>query len=350
MSEFHVRVVRVGPIEKHPNANSLSLTLIDGGYPVIFRTGDYREGDLAVYVPVDSVVPEGDPRWDFLQGHRRIKAKKLRGTFSMGLLTNLPTCGCHLPPSGQWSEGDDAQDALQIVKYEPVMKHLILGQEHEVDPGFVPVYTDIEGLRRHKDAFRMGEEVVLTEKVHGCSGRFSFRDGRLWVGSHRRFMKKAEDGKPESVWWRVATFLGLEERLRSLQSRFDTLYPQGVVLYGEVYGAVQDLNYNVGQEVELRLFDAMDLRDQRYLDHDDFVRLCDDLGLPRVPVIYRGPWLGFERMMEFAEGKTTLVDDGPQRHVREGFVARPVKERWEHSCGRLILKGIGEGYLLRKEA
>ncbi|RYE90041.1 MAG: RNA ligase, partial [Myxococcales bacterium] len=86
MSEFHVRVVRVGPIVKHPQADNLSIAQVFG-YPVIIRTGEYAEGDRAVYVPVDSVVPEGDPRWAFLGEHRRIRAKKLRGVFSMGLLT-----------------------------------------------------------------------------------------------------------------------------------------------------------------------------------------------------------------------------------------------------------------------
>jgi hypothetical protein len=49
MSEFRVQVVQLGPIEKHPNADTLSCTEVDG-YPVIFRTGDYAEGDLAVYL------------------------------------------------------------------------------------------------------------------------------------------------------------------------------------------------------------------------------------------------------------------------------------------------------------
>ena len=58
MSEFHVQVVQVGPVTKHPNADSLSCSEVDG-YPVIFRTGDYVEGDRAVYVPVDAIVPDG---------------------------------------------------------------------------------------------------------------------------------------------------------------------------------------------------------------------------------------------------------------------------------------------------
>jgi hypothetical protein len=56
MSELHAPVVRIGKVGKHPNADTLSITQA-GGFPVIFRTGDFKEGDLAVYVPIDSLLP-----------------------------------------------------------------------------------------------------------------------------------------------------------------------------------------------------------------------------------------------------------------------------------------------------
>jgi hypothetical protein len=45
-----------------------------------------------------------------------------------------------------------------------------------------------------------------------------------------------------------------------------------------------------------------------------------------------------------AEGKSTV----DPRRVREGFVVRPVKERYDMlGCGRVILKLHGEGFLTR---
>jgi len=109
MSEFHVEVVRVGPITKHPNADTLGLTQYRD-YPIIIKIGDFEPGQLAVYVPVDSVVPADDPRWAFLNGSCRIRARKLRGIFSMGLLTKAdPT----------WTEGQNVAAELRITKYEP---------------------------------------------------------------------------------------------------------------------------------------------------------------------------------------------------------------------------------------
>jgi hypothetical protein len=84
-TEHEVSVVRLGAISKHPNADALSLTEVDGR-PVILRTGEYAPGDLAVYVPVDTMVPLDDPRFAFLKernstadGYSRVKAVRLRG-------------------------------------------------------------------------------------------------------------------------------------------------------------------------------------------------------------------------------------------------------------------------------
>lgn len=36
-------------------------------------------------------------------------------------------------------------------------------------------------------------------------------------------------------------------------------------------------------------------------------------------------------------------------YVREGFVVKPLRERYHPRLGRVILKRHGEGYLLRKK-
>lgn len=326
MSEWHVQVVRLGKIEKHPNADTLSITEVLGGYPVILRTGSFREGDLAVYVPVESIVPADDSRWSFLDGHWRIRAKRLRGIFSMGLLTEVP----HADPP--WDLGQEVHDLLRITKYEPP-EPLHMGGENEKDPGFLPTYTDIEGLRRWPDVLRVGEEVVITEKIHGANGRWLWYWDRLWAGSHHAIKKRNED----NLWWKAAARNGLQEKLRR---------QPGIAFYGEVFGQVQDLKYGAGKnDIFIAMFDAMDVVTRRYLDYDEFEVQCGILGLDTVPLLYRGPWDGSLRAL--AEGNTHRSHAG---HVREGFVVKPAAERIDLSLpsSRVILKLIGEGYHLRK--
>lgn len=330
MSEFNVEVVRVGPIEKHPNADSLSITRVLGDYPVIIRTGDFNEGDLAVYVPIDSVVPDTE-RWAFLKGHRRIKAKKLRGVFSMGMLASLPDdLGLGGEGAGGWDVGDPCQPEMGIEKYEPhVHTRTIMSTEQEADQPFIPRYTDIEGLRRYGDIISQKEDVVITEKIHGSNGRWLFRDGRFWVGSHNYLRK--ED--PRNLWWQAME----KESLRNVCS-----LAENMLFFGEVYGNVQDLKYGLGDDIGVRMFDVFDTITMRYLDYPDFYELCERLKVDTVPLLYRGPWS--DDLRSLAEGVTTLGGG----HVREGFVVRPVRERWDDRIRRVILKFIGEGYLLRK--
>jgi len=323
VSEFHIRVIRVGKIDKHPNADSLSITHV-ADYPVIIRTGEVQEGGLAVYIPVDAVVPKDDPHWAFLDGHTRIRAKRLRGIFSMGLLSPIVPDGA--------AEGDDVREALGITKYEPP-EPFQMGEDNEKDPGFLPVYTDIEGLRAHPDLLRVGEEVVLTEKIHGANGRAVFHEGRLWIGSHTSIKRM----DPSNLWWKAALAYDLEAKLREVP---------GTAIYWEVYGQVQDLKYGVDVKgrVKIALFDALNVATRTYLDHDDFAALAARLGLPTVPILFRGPW--DPSLKSHAEGVTVI---GNGANVREGFVVRPIKERFAESLGgRLILKMPGEGYLTRK--
>lgn len=337
----------------HPNADTLNITKVFD-YQVITKKDGFKEGDLVVYVPIDAVVPDTD-EWYFLcpldsagaprfpmgqvpEKYRVIEAKKLRGIFSQGILSPLPSDFA----DDTWNVGDDLTTIMGITKYEPPAP-LTTGGDNEAPPqGWViPVYTDIEGMRRYPHIIQEGEQVVITEKIHGANARYVHDGERLWVGSHTGIKK--EDTK--SVWWQVAKSLDLENKL----SAFPFL-----VFFGEVYGQVQDLKYGVNVGAKFRAFDVYDAKAQRYLDHHTAIDHAIAAGIPWVPTYYTGPWSA--ELNGWCEGKT-LVFDSPEQHVkhvvadhvREGFVVKPTKERWNEEIGRVILKRHGEGYLLRKK-
>lgn len=327
MSEHHIEVVRLGPVIKHDNADTLGITMVHGGYPCIVRLGEFSEGDLAVYIPVDAIVPTDSPRFAFLgEGHGRIRAKRLRGVFSMGLLSK---------PEDDMNEGDDVAERWGITKYEPPEPGMRRGpggsfvSSSAIHPPFTAPVYDLEGLRKFGRVLVEGEPVQVTEKIHGANGRFVFHDGALWCGSRNQWKK--ED--PEDLWWKVAAAEGLAEKLANCPD---------LIVYGEVYGQVQDLKYGVEHGAKLAVFDAIELKTQRWLDVTELDDLCKSIDLPRVPELYRGPWTP-ERSDEWAEGQSTLAG-----HVREGFVVRPLATRYDIRAGRVIFKRAGQGYLLRK--
>jgi len=321
MSEFHVEVVTVGKILPHPNADRLEIINVRD-YPVIIGKGEFQEGDKAIYVPVTAIVPTQDPRFAFLGDHPRIKAKKLRGVYSQGLLVQADQ---------DMRVGENVQERLGITRWEPE-ERFETGGEVERGPHEIPFYTDIEGLRRYPDVLVPGELVVITEKIHGCNAAFSWYQDRLWVRSRRQF--KREDSN--NLWWKVVDRYGLRERLQTLP---------GIVFFGEVFGQVQNLKYGAGKnDLYLRLFDAYSIRLGRYYDYDEFVDLADYLKIERVPELFMGEW--DPSLKSLAEGNTTIPRAD---HIREGFVVRPRKERYDSQVGRVVLKLIGEGYHLRKD-
>lgn len=326
MSTFKAEVVPVA-LTPHPNADTLSLVQVYG-FTAIVRTADFAERDRAVYIPVDAIVPDR-PEFAFLDGHRRIKARRLRGVFSMGLLIAAPD-GAEI--------GDDLTAALGIEKHDPDIiqdrGNPVCNEDGVAPPGLAPAYTDIESLRRYRHLLVEGEPVVATEKIHGANMRITFRDGLLYIGSRTRWKRL----DVQHVWTRAAARSGVAEKLAQM--------PAGWVVYGEAYGHVQDLKYGVGDgQIKFRAFDVFDPAAGRYLDYADMESALALAGFEMAPVIYAGP-LDMGQLEARAEGDSVVAPG----QLAEGFVVRPMRERFDQHLGRVILKLHSQRYLLRKGA
>lgn len=303
-------------LEPHPNADSLSLVMV-GDFQCAVRTADWSDGDLAVYIPPDNIVPE-TKEFEFLGKHRRIKAKKLRGEWSVGLL---------IPAPANAELGNDCMEQLGIVHYEPqVHGHFTTGGDNVTPPmGFFPKY-DVLNFRKYASRFTEGEEVIVTEKIHGANARFVCVDDVVFCGS-RKFWKKED---PNDLWWKaLSQHTVLDSWLR---------HHPDLVVYGEVFGQVQNLKY--GSTSGSIFFAAFDiLKGDQWLDFDE----AHDVGapLPWVPLVYRGPF-NKEQILEMAEGDSRWLGAS---HYLEGVVVKPVHERTDRKIGRVQLKVVGNRYM-----
>jgi RNA ligase (TIGR02306 family) len=180
-----------------------------------------------------------------------------------------------------------------------------------------------------------GKNVVITEKIHGANARYCWRDDKFWVGSHKNAKKL--DGA--NIWTAAAKRHNLEEVCKA--------HP-GLLLFGEVFGQVQK-----GYEYDRKgpsfvLFDILDLfleAGPEWLKWDHVTRFANENNLLHVPELYRGPWVSLEHAATFADGPTVL---GNGKHNREGCVVKADPECWHEFLGRVVVKVIGEEYLLRK--
>ncbi len=188
-STHKVEVVRIDRIEKHPNADTLGIVNVFGGYPCIVRLQDWRVGDLAAYVPPDSLVPVDREEFAFLKDrpdgkkdvngriYHLVRSIKLRKLPSLGLLINLRQTGIVNMPN----VGEDLATYFEVLHYEPptqgtnLQKFVKRGLAEKAPFTNPPVY-DLDALRRFNYVFIDGEAVSVTEKIHGANARYLWED------------------------------------------------------------------------------------------------------------------------------------------------------------------------------
>lgn len=371
-----VNIVRLGEPRVHTNAERLELWDIpETGYQVVSQKGQFKAGDLGVYVQPDSVVPQTHPFkfiWENYVGvdetvperRRRITVRKFRGEWSEGLLvpiTDFPELAS-VESTGRIVtyvfEGVDVSEILSITHWDPeitestkgdnevgprrgkkfprslkgwfywVLYYLIgynpNGSHHgfgaEQGPSF-PVY-DVEALKNFKNVLQPGEPVVVTEKIHGSNARFVFFDGHMYAGSRTQWKsatstcvwRKALAQHPEIEEWCIAN--------------------EGHVLYGEVAPTQKGFNYGVKNgEVGFFAFDV--------LKPDGTWTWPGNLGFaPTVPVIVLGPYM--DLMLREADGKSLVPG---ANHIREGIVIRAVNQRYVRGLGKVQLKVVSNTFL-----
>lgn len=354
--------VEVVPVQltKHPNADRLSIAQVFG-YTCVVATEGWEGKSLAAYIPPDSLVPVAKEEFAFLaerakaDGYARIRAKKIRGILSFGLLVPAPEGTV---------EGDNLAELLGVEHYEPELKRdkagLFLGGEVAPAPGVHVVKYDLEAGRRYRKLFEEGEPVYITEKIHGANAKYVFHEGKFHCSSRSEWKKefpeyshvtveslepkvgreRAEEivarlhsQKPKkNVWWQA---LDNTPTLKAfLQAN------PGLVVYGEVYGT-QSLRYGLPPgQVGFVAFDVT--RAGNWLNATEFLSLMLAAQVPTVPVIAEREPFNFDKVCEYAEGRTLMPGAD---HVREGVVVAPVKERFELGIGRLKMKWVGAGYL-----
>ncbi len=453
MSTLLVEVCEVAAVERHPHADRLGIATVKGwktaiGYDPATGAFEFAAGERCVYFPPDSVLPPalanspyrvcrtkgcraygktppqlpaearatdgrcplcgGAVQWkDGTPGRTgamafcgelpagpdgvrpaggRVRAARLRGLQSFGFILKIDPAQGDDPA---WSVGADVRAHFGVTKWEPPVEN-VDGDAQSPHPAF-HAYTDLEHLANFPGVLADGEDVVMTEKLHGKNCRVGLvREADGWTfmaGSHgvrrkpgspheRRFVARdlvyrhvlADEavavGQPfqfeDGTFWVVTNVrpgkdglaVHAEERVRLGDGSFQVKLRQsefwepmtagvrallehvrdggaaaGVVLFGELYGT-QDMKYGLRNRRGFRAFDLA--VDGRYVDFDRVVSLCDRFGVETVPVLYRGPFSGSEAERQ-TDGPTTMCGPGEAGAFggREGIVVKPAAERFD---------------------
>lgn len=394
MSQHECQVVRV-TIEPHPNADAIELALV-GGYRSIVKKGQFKDGDLAVYIPEQSVLPDWMLKmmgfWDELNAKgtlssaagNRVRAIKLRGVLSQGLLfaparqnsdgVSCMVCAPDESLPGQvaardFQEGDNAAELLGVKKWEPYIPPTMQGRVAGGDLDACIGY-DFENLKKHPSIFEDSAEVVITEKIHGTCLQVGLVPRRIWegkswaekcpqIGDYRAIVTSKGQGQKGllldpsdegNLYVKAAISNGLWDKLAKMLDAVPVASHEPLFIFGELYGGgIQDLGYGE-KEPTFRAFDMhIGTRSAgEYVHYDLLLSMCKAYDVPMVPVLYRGPY-DAAKVAELTDGNTVA---GNVKQIREGVVVRDVRSsaHYHKRYGRLIAKSVSEAYLLRKNA
>lgn len=348
MAAFESKIHEIR-IEPHPNADRLELAAI-GGYRCVVLKGQFLPGELVAYIPEGAIVPDDVIAELGLEGRlagpkkNRVKAIRLRGVLSQGLV--YPVRGERLltMPGLGYKVGEDVTEALGLVKYEPPVP---IHMQGEVEPAFgMTLRYDIEDVKKWPDVLEEGEDVVMTEKIHGTWCCFGWHPdhGPIVTSkgmSSQGLVLKINEANEDNLYVRA-----WNAYLPLIRGMFNMVAGDPFYLLGEIYGpGVQSMHYDrQGRDPGFRVFDCYLGSPQlgEYLDPEDLLNLINPrFAMP--PVVYRGPF-SVEAMLEATDGRSLIGD-----HMREGVVIRPMIERRHDELGRVILKSVSGDYLTRRK-
>ena len=308
-------VGRIGEIRPIEGADNIELAIVNDWH-AITKKGQYTVGNQVIVATTDAVIPltisDEMGVTGYLRKGQRVRTVKLRGVYSECLILPMDL----LVFTGNVQDGEDMMETLGITKYEPPVKMVEMSVggrkfKYHQNPNF-HVYHKFPNLKNAPEMFNEEDIVTVTRKLHGTNARYgivrkkklSILDhikkffGAKWVGyeyvygSHN--VEKGSDSQgfySTDVWGTIADSYMIKSKLWNFVKTFNSpdLLGDGLIIYGEIYGHGIQKNYNYG--LETIMFAGFDVEmDGKYLPYHDEKNIFESLDLPRVEVLYMGPW------------------------------------------------------------
>lgn len=311
---------KIADIRPIPDADAIEVAVVDG-WKVVVKKGEYNIGDSAIYIEIDSWVPNAlapflskgqEPReYNGVKGER-LRTVKLRGQVSQGLLLNYwdfpeVVTAFHKTRIVDPNDSDrnfDVTELLGIQKWEAPISPQLAGQVRGMFPTHLIPKTDQERIQNCFPEIEAKGEVTyeVTLKLDGTSCTIFRWEGELRVCSRNLELKVNEENKGNTL---VAIALKYGGRI-----------PDGIAVQGELMGPGIQGNREGFTEHKFFVFDMFDINKHEYVPPVYCRMNCHLLELDHVPVITvdaNAP-ASVEEGLALAEGPSI------NHKIREGLV------------------------------
>lgn len=370
-SEYKVPVTKILEIKEHSNAASLEFAVVYG-FNVIVRKGEYKAGDIVIYIPIDSVLPQKlsdklfPPDSKVKLNKNRVRQIKIRGQYSQGMIVDLEDIEEFLPSGFLYDEEQNLAEVLGIVKYEPPaasFQGTAKKRDKPRENPFFHKYNGVENIKWYPDLFSSEEDVVVQEKLHGSNCRAAilpYQANTLW-----KKIVKFCGFAPEFEYCYGSNNVQLQERrnykgfygtnvygavLEKVKA-FDKMKPNEII-YGELIGEGIQKNYHYGhKEHHFVLFNVkvQGPEGAKWLNPKEAEFYAKERGFDFVPVLYEGKfdkkWLS-----EFLVKQPSAYY--PEHKTMEGIVIKSLNDYNNEvlSSAKKELKLINEEYLNKDQS
>lgn len=327
-------IEKIHSIQPHFNADKLDVAKIKE-WPVVIKKGEYKEGDLVVFIRIDSIVPFTNPYFAFLERQKyRIWNAKFRGAPSQGLVCPLTIIPTRYPTSEEIKlntdfglvEGADVTEMLGITKYEKGLDVALCGDAKGGFPTHLISITDEDNLLNYpecRDEF-IDEECYLTVKADGSSMTIYHQNGVVGVCSRRLELKEG------TGLWKLAEKYDLPNKLKALGKNIAI---QAEACGGKIQGNPMGLT-----EQSLFVFNVKDLDTGKWYGYQDIENICIALGVPMVQVMnYPFKFDSSTHTIAYLQdlaNKVTYTTATGQVKKGEGIVLRPTHYKYSTILGK----------------
>lgn len=371
------KILDVKPIEGADNIEKVFVR----GWQCVAKKGEFKPGDLCVYVEVDSIMPDGlpeekrkawealnkqmskvateeermtlrdamneiikentRPEFEFLRDKKfHVKTRRIRGEISQGICFPLDILN-----TGKWNlenftgnlylhhEDDPVVGGLDIEEGVDVTE--ILGVTQYIAPDPAVMGGDAKGELQAVGILVSDEERVenlnakyeemrkfryfKTEKLDGTSFTAYLKNGEFGVCGRHINYKQPDDDIPFDKM-NVYWKVAKKLDLEIKMRELQIMYDLGnFAIQGELIGEGIQKNIYKLKGQDIYFYNAFDIDYQQYFDYEVFVKMIKEVGLKTVPILDDNYKLP-ERALDLLEEADKTYSVLNPKQLIEGFV------------------------------
>lgn len=349
-------IAKIGKLNPIPDKDRIELATV-AGWNVIVEKGKYAVGDLVIYCEYDTILPAGNPNFEFLRKRCysklydgfRIRNMSMAGVFSQGIVFPLDILPSENKKGSVYKEGLNVAELLGVKKYDPQeleemellkkKKHSKILKYFMKNKTFRKVWTSLHtkpkkgypetvkksdetNIQKVFEEFKENynrEKFYVSEKLEGQSSTFLLEKNKYRFLSHNIDVTKAGN----TNWKKVSDKNSIETKLRKYKKK----HKIELAIQGEIVGPGVQKNIYGFSELQLFIFKITNVKTGEAFNFYKMKEIAGEIGIPLVPVLSTKKTLeefnSIDEILEYSNGES-LLKKGVKR---EGLVFRSMENQ-----------------------